>query len=280
MASLKDIQEAMVNVFSQEGHCSEIDAKKNSAEKAELFAGVDKERLALYAKHVGIRRFNLTRSCFGLTLKVIGERKREIVEEYWVAYKSSSFNPVYELEKFPVFVRSKKELLALFPYLGDLAEYEWLRRSVLICPAQIEYGDKIDYWSPGDRKKYSPLLNATGILKKFDYPVHTIASRVAASRWRKYSYERRDVYLLAYQDLRERDQLRILELGELAFELVNLACCKHVCYEDLFLAAARLMPEQSYEDTCADIIALLQDFEDRGVLTGSRAFSEQVNLHG
>ncbi|MBX9720530.1 MAG: hypothetical protein K2X81_03955 [Candidatus Obscuribacterales bacterium] len=270
----------MVNVFGREGYCSKIDAEDKSIEPAELFAGVDKERLALYAKHVGIRRFSLTKSCYSLTLKVIGQRKREIVEEYWIAHRSSSFNPVYELEKFPAFIREQKDLLDLYPYLADLAEYEWLRRSALICPAQIENGDKINYCSKDNRKKYSPLLNATLVLKRFDYPVHTIASRVAASRWRKYSYEKNEVYLLAFQDLFERDQLRVMELGELAWELVNLACCKHICYEELLGAAAQLMPEQSYEETSTDIIGLLQDFELRGILTGSRAFSERVKSHG
>lgn len=100
------------------------------------------------------------------------------------------------------------------PYLADLAAYEWMRRKVHISAEPLAAGRRF-----GGEIRLA--VNSSLMLERFDYPVHTIAKRVAAGRWRKHSYEMDSHFLAVYQDPPDRCNLRLQELGALAFDFLQ-----------------------------------------------------------
>lgn len=273
MDNLKAVQEALVKIL---GNCHEFKRFEQSDEMdsldKEILGKLDPSGVKSYADDVSLRRIQAVGQCYRLTCKMLGKDRDTFVDNYWIHNPSSYHNPIHELASFPIFLRAANAQRT-YPYLIDLAEYEWLRKRVLLIATEIVRCDSIDLSLASNRKTQQPVLNPTLAIQHFNYPVHKIASRVAAGRWKKYSYEAQDFYLVAFQNLRQRDELRIIELGEFSFVLLRYAIETKCSYESMLQYAIGLAPEQSVEDTTADVIELLIQFDELDIILGSRKIS-------
>ena len=204
MASLYDIQKAFVDLLND----TDLEADASAGQGLQL----DRRRLQVYCSDIAVRRENLLKSVFPLTMKVLSEHPHEDLQAYWSAYRSTFPNPIFELETFVDFICRQEQLLSAQPYLGQLAAYEWLRRSVHIFSASLVGGSL----KPG-----TMVVNQSCRLRCFDFPVHTIAKRVASGRWRRYSYGVDKHFLAVYQDPQDRRNLRVQDLGRLTYELLQ-----------------------------------------------------------
>ncbi|MBX9689325.1 MAG: hypothetical protein K2X27_21630 [Candidatus Obscuribacterales bacterium] len=270
MTSLKEIQEAMVGIWgSRKGFEDYAKSGQIPGLGNEFESQLDPNRVKLYFEDVSTRRAQVTRNCYSLTLRVIGKNKTGLVEKYWEKYKSSSSNPIFELANFPKFLRDECEELKDFPYLADLAEYEWMRRELQLDSSILECGSFIDLKSSSKRQLHKPVANATIKLRRFGYPVHQIASRTAAGRWRKHRYEAGDFYLAVYQDPKDRTETRIQGLGQLAYKLLEVMISGRSSYEELIQYAVEELPDDKLSRTRNSVIEMLRQFNNCGILLGS-----------
>lgn len=210
MASLYDIQKAFVDLLN------DTDLEADAAGRPVL--QLDRRRVQVYFSDIAYRRENLLKSVFPLTMKVLADHQPEIVQAYWSAYRSTVHNPIFELESFVEFISGQKQLLSAQPYLGQLAAYEWLRRSVHIFSADLA-GAALKPGGPP--KPGAMVVNQSCRLRCFDYPVHTIAKRVASGRWRRHSYGVDKHFMAVYQDPQDRCNLRVQDLGRLTYDLLQ-----------------------------------------------------------
>ncbi len=268
--SLQEVQELMMRLWS---NAKDFETFKSTGElpgvPKEFLAGLDPERVAMYHRDVMSRRMRFTKGAYTLTLRVIGADKDKIVNQYWDEYASSHFNPFESRDTFPIFLRTKTELMEKYKYLANLAEYEWLRYIVIGSGADMEVGQELDVDSAETRKQYYPVVNSTILLKKFDYPVDKVAKRVAGGRWRHYKYKVKDYFLAVYQDPDDREEIRVQELGEVSFKLLESAL-KKKSFEQLVAEAVELIAEQSAEETTDDVIYMFQQFARCGIFLGQK----------
>lgn len=276
MSNLKDTQEALIKILSSRKNFEAFQQKGGML--GQTLGSICPDRAKQYFNDIASRRLYLTQNCYALTLRVLGKAKKDLVEKYWSNHGSSIFNPVFELADFPEFLRDEFQETNSIPYLIDLAHYEWLRRSVMINPSAIEKGQQIDLDSLEQRRLNRPFLNSTLLLREFNYPVHTIANRVAAGRWKKHSYAARKFYLAAYQDPEQRSAICVRELGEFAFCLLSNAREKSWSYDQLLQGALELAVEESTEEIIDSAIEMLQQFEQCGIFRGSRQCKNSPHL--
>ncbi len=268
--SLKEVQDLMMRLWS---NSNDLETFKSTGElpgvPKEFLEGLDPERVAVYHQDIVARRMRFTKGPYALTLRVIGNDKGKIVNQYWDEYASSHFDPFEGRDTFPAFLRTQNELMEKYPYLADLAEYEWIRFSVIGSGAELEVGQPLDLESVESYKQYYPVVNSTILLKKFDYPADKVAKRVAGGRWRHYKYKVKDFYLVVYQDPEDREEIRVQELGEVAYKLLESAQ-KQKSFEQLVQEAIELIPEQTAQETTADVIYMFQQFARVGIFMGQK----------
>lgn len=192
--SLQEVQDLMIRLWS---NTKDFETFKVTGElpgvPKELLAGLDAERVGMYHRDVMSRRMRFTRAGYALTLRVLEDNKTKVVDQYWQEYGSSHFCPFESRGTFPDFLRSQTELMSKFPYLADLAAYEWFRRTASENGDEFERGQGIDLSSEEKRKQFSPIMNPSVIAQKFDYPVDRIAKRTAGGRWRHHPLQSRRI---------------------------------------------------------------------------------------
>lgn len=281
-ASLLDIQSILVRL------CTDPEALETFVAKGalpgvskDLLKGIDAEQVKTYHRGVWGKRELFARATFPLMRRLLGSSWSPLHQKYWAGQPASSPNPYEALAGLPDFVRTlNDETTTKFPFLADLAQYEYLRHRAVAAPIAIERGNRADLRSPGNRKKFGPAINQTIELSVFDYPVHTIARHIASKgkKVKGNDYDKCDLQLAIYRDP-DTDEVRIQELGGVVSELLVLAKEKWVSYENLIEKAAALISDETPEEIANQVVDLMEELETAGVILGSSIFTESTGAH-
>lgn len=279
MATLKELQEALVKLWGDPDELERCKLGDHGSDlQRELIYVINPSRMRLYQDDVAARRMSLMDESYGLTMRILGKDAKRLVTKFWVKNPSSFHNPVHEMKAFPEFLRSENVAADTVPYLVDLAAYEWLWRSVLMNSTDLEEGKSVDINDPVIRRSYRPVVNSTLEIRHFDYPVHTIANRVAGHRWKKSSYEIEDAFMVGFQNPDNREEFRPLELGEWTFNIIELAMQKKCSYDELIQESIKLLnddTDDSEGEITAEIIDLFIQLEELGIFMGSRKLARE-----
>ena len=147
--------------------------------------GVDDQRLALYEELM----FNTVRetleSIYPYThqcdtqdedheLALDRAAWPELVESYRRAYPNPSHRLMGAVENFPRFLAEQAEWMARYPFLSELALYEWLEMVVLNVPAEqpvmtVTVSQALPALLAFDQA--APVWNAARVLQQFEYPI-------------------------------------------------------------------------------------------------------------
>lgn len=272
LADLRTVQEAMVRIWSDKQYFEGLAKEQRQPSEPEnsIINSLDPKRFKLYQEDVLVRRMYLINQCFKLTWKALANEGEALVNNYWNQHPSTNFNAINELEFFPDFLQNSNAIKN-YPYLVDLAKYEWLRRKAQIEGAAMERSASTDLSSKNDLQIMEPILNPSLVLGRFKFPVHKIAGRIAANRWKKYTYERDDHFIAIYQSLNDRKKLRVIELDEFSFMLLDFAKSNQSTYEELIQYACSLLPGEEAAATATDLLEMCFQFEQVDMILGSRS---------
>lgn len=262
LADLHDIQKAFVELLSDSGKLVPEGSGTEGALLADLTMQLDPRRLQVYTNDLAARRLRLARSVYPLTMKLLAHDEKQIVREFWSGRKSTHYNPICELEVFPQFLAKHSTLSDELPFLEDLAGYEWLRRRVHTNSEAIRSSLS---------GKESIGINSSLVLRRFTYPVHSIAKKVASGSKGGPAFEAAEQYLAVYQDPADRRNLRVQELGRLTFALLERFTQGKLSGGDLIQESIDWLHRESaqpqtMEEARTSIQCLFQDLTGCGIL--------------
>ncbi|MDX1920836.1 MAG: hypothetical protein SFU25_08915 [Candidatus Caenarcaniphilales bacterium] len=176
-------------------------------------------------------------SIYPHTFKFFLDKSIQISEHYRRVFPNKTFQMVYAVEKFPEYLAKHSsgrvgEIINKYPFLIDLATYEWLEVKVQNAP-EIVYSDGFHKVPPMLAEAFplvKPFWNPTLITFKSDFPVSLIINNLTEvndiqdldfeiTQQTKKSHE------LIYRDT-ENFKVKFLSTTNFVFNLLNLSLAK------------------------------------------------------
>jgi hypothetical protein len=115
-------------------------------------------------------------SIFPFTQKVLGDRWEAVSSDYFWKHPNPSYKLMLAGEAFPDYLETQDHLMAEYPFLAELALYEWVEAE-LLSAANPQYPDGLLTEVPETAEALetmTPVLNESSILLQFSYPIPAI----------------------------------------------------------------------------------------------------------
>jgi hypothetical protein len=149
--------------------------------------GLEGSRLGLYQELMFNTVLETLESIFPFTQQLISQNGagnqtwNDLVEVYRRTHPNTSHKLLGAVERFPQFLAEQALWMRRFPFLSELALYEWLEMTVLnrhippaepSLPAALPSLDSLDV--------YRPVWNEARILQHFEFPIPEVITALQA----------------------------------------------------------------------------------------------------
>lgn len=230
---------------------------------------LDPKGAELYGRLINFGHYDLLCSIFPYCHKVLGKSWDEVAEEYFLEYPSDHYNLNRICRHFSQFFANHAELLEKYPYLAELADYEWLELERAEDPALIERADDVSIDSLERIGSYSPVVNPTLVLRKYEFPILEMASHFENAKRIKRKFEKQNCNIIMYRDP-AGNRVRIMELGKVASALVLQGQAAGSTYQDLLRSALELNPQGDPQALIVQFLELVEELQADNIFVGSR----------
>jgi len=245
--------------------------------------GIEGKRIALYEELLFNTVLDTFQSIYPYTYRLLsreGEREADwvaLAEQYRRAYPNQSYKLMGAVCAFPEFLAEQDGLISKYPFLPDLALYEWLEMVVLNLPdasQAIHLPGAVPV--PENWADYAPAWNPATQLRQLDYHVPEILelfNQEAAGRELLDSgdIQKKPVDILIYRDPNTMEA-RFFCLNGLTARLLQLSSEANVSYEAAIAQLQQDLP--ALRDIPTDVMiqqsgGLFQMCLQNGMLLGS-----------
>jgi hypothetical protein len=203
----------------------------NSAEerKDNLPAQFDARGIELYSSLIEIGRIDLITSIFPIINKLLGKNFKAIALDYFASMPPKHFNLNRAAENFPLYIQKHcPDLIARYPFLAELADYEWIELAVLESPADSGAwpNQKVPSKLSVDAAQFAaltPIVNGAFIARRYNFEIPKIVLMIKegdklSSKLLKPA--KHFLGVVVYRDPVSLDA-RFLEVGEVALKLLQ-----------------------------------------------------------
>jgi Putative DNA-binding domain len=138
------------------------------------FKAQDMENLKQYRYMVVATVEETLKAVFPYCFKLLKESWKRLAESYSLAHPSDTYRLLYTVEAFPEFLKEQKLPLSKYPFLPDLALYEWIEAALLGACNPV-YPTNLLAEIPAARaglETLAPTLNAVSDCLFLQYPIH------------------------------------------------------------------------------------------------------------
>jgi len=266
--SLRQIQK---EVFSILGLSSSSRKASSSKGKSEFARGS-----RLYRDLVSFGNLETMSSIFPVCRKLLGEKRFSLtVEDYVRRNPPEHFRLNRIGQRFPDYLRRLSEVSVAFPFIAELADYEWLE---LMLMEDAREGFRTGDFPPRDSDQWeclAPVLNPVLEIRRYDYRIPDLAKEIDREG-APVSTGIRPTAVVVFREP-ESQRIRFLELAAVPLALL-CQLRRHRCsYLELLERLECMFVEISADEFVANIAHLLKFFYMEGVLLGSESF-EEVHL--
>lgn len=273
-SSLRDLEKTLTSLWMDSEYRNRVfSGVENTGLKSEGDTGLDKRGAGLYARLINIGHVDVMSSIYPYCSRVLGRQWETVVRDYIKLYPPQHYRLNKTASRFPEYVAGVPSLIKKFPFLSELADYEWVEMDLLEDRRKIERTSRIELAQPDDFVKSSPIMNPVHVLRSYTYPVAHIAELVDADQGFRKKFKPEESYSLIYRHP-ESHRCRFLELDEKTFKILETAASPGKTYADLLKVAVELTPHQDPHATVTEILELIERFHNEFVFVGSKAISE------
>lgn len=143
-------------------------------------------------------------SIFPFIYQLLGDGKDAVVRAYFYACPNASYKLMAVGEVFPLFISQQAQWLKQYPFLAELAQYEWVEAELLSAPNPV-FSDSFSQIIPTTSAmlaQYSPVLNDVSRLLQFTYPVPAIveALKAGAESEALLQFAQKPTFVFAYRN--------------------------------------------------------------------------------
>jgi hypothetical protein len=233
----------------------------------EVLKQVDRKGVELYANLMAYGHHDVMENVYPFCARLLGAKWHAVVEDYLLKFPPDhhNFNRLCSRlsQHFTIYGGS---LLEKYPFLAELADYEWIELEKMEEDVDIPEHQHEPLESPDQIAKLGPVVNPTVSVRDYRYNILSIASTIEAGR--KLGKVKPERSLVAAYRHPQFHSGKFAEIGEAAAKIVEIA--KQPCtYLSLLPVVVSLTPGLAPEESVAEFLNLVEDLQELGIFVGS-----------
>jgi hypothetical protein len=210
-------------------------------------------------------------SIYPLSAKVLKHKWEPIVTSYFLRHPAQHYHLNEAGRRFKEYLlEDQAQHVKAYPFLPELADYEWIEMEVLEKNIVAQKKPNLVLSKPEQFMQYSPILNPVLILRKYNYPISKIASRLENDITLRGVTRAAASYLACYRDP-ETNRATFLDLSELPFEIVQALIDAPHSYAELIKLTVSRLPNANPQDSVAQFLEINETFQTLNLFIGSSA---------
>lgn len=274
-SSLRDIEKTMRALwmnrnarqeFLQSGVVSGIADLKDPASAQALATDIDRRGVELYATLLQYGHQDVMQSIYPFCARVIGNKWEDVVCDYLETYPPEHYNLNRTASRFPQYLSNSK-WTARYPFIVELADYEWLEMELLEQNTKVAVTSSISFTKPEEFETHAPLINPVLAIRKYAYPIPTLAERLQATHTKRKTVPQVRTHVVVYRH--PEHYCKFLEIGETTSKVLEAAREKKQSYSDLISIAVSASQERDPQKTVLDFITMTEKLHELFVFVGS-----------
>lgn len=236
---------------------------------------VNQGGIELYGQLISIGRRELLASIYPYIKLLLGKKFDVLVQDFLLGQKVSHYNFNQAAQGLSQFLEEHRELYCKrFPFLAELALYEWLELEVLesdhyhhhhsspIFPVNFSQA-----LSAQDFSLMSPVLNPNLHLCAFEYPISEIVAGLERQEKLPRRFKKQASYLAIYRDIEELNA-RYLDLSAHTYKLLEkLKENPQTTFGELIQLAFSLASDNC--EIVEEFLTLIEELQEKQLILGA-----------
>ncbi len=203
--SLHDIEKTLTALWIDRVKRDEFLAGDSSWLDPKIDKEIDRAGVELYAELLNYGHHGVMSSIYPLCEKLLGKVWQGAVELYLEECPPNHYNLNRMAKRFPEFVMEHlPEQIERFPFLGELADYEWVEMELLEYNEDTPRSDLASLQSPSEFAQYAPIVNPASIIRHYQFPIIEIASKIENSKRKPAKVRARKSYVVTYRESEDK----------------------------------------------------------------------------
>lgn len=274
-ASLKEIEESLYVLLTRsvvrQKFLSGNTIEQIDRVHRQVASLIDQRGVALYACLIRHGQKDLINSIYPGCAKVIGKGFENLIYRYMETCPPEHYNFNQAAAAFSDFLNSDSKcqpLIKKYPFLPELADYEWVELEVLEHPARDECGEKIELDQLDKFQDFAPIVNRTLVMRNYQYPIDKIVDWLKDDIKLPSKVKKNPVCLAVYRTP-SRSGPRFLALAQASASIVEAARTAKTSFGDLLKIAVGEDPTIDPQSTVLAFLALVEKLESLELFVGS-----------
>jgi len=269
-SSLRDIEKTMTRLWMNREARQNFLSGDNQNIPDGIAGEIDKLGVELYAGLLNFGHHDVMRSIYPLCAKLLGKNWDKIVDDYLSTHPPDHFNLNRTAKRFPIFAQSNlSQYKAKFPYLAELADYEWIEMEILEIEAGAPKSDLENLERPEHFTDYRPIVNPAMIMRHYQYPIIAIAERIEASKHKPTKVKPGESDVVVFRSP-ETHGCRFLSVGPVAAKIIETARADRGSYADLISLAVSLNSNDNPTKVVSDFLELVGSLQANNLFLGNK----------
>ncbi|HEY9783774.1 MAG TPA: putative DNA-binding domain-containing protein [Candidatus Obscuribacterales bacterium] len=266
--SLRELEKNLTSLWMDSSYRNELlweNARRPDAEK------IDERGARLYAELLQIGHLDVMSSIFPYCSAILGRKWEAVVKDYIQRCPPIHYRLNRTASRFPEYLsRYAPELTKKYPFIVELADYEWVEMEILEDERQIVVGERAGLSTPEDFMVHAPVVNPVLSLRTYVYPIPTIADLVEEGRGFRRKFKASESHVIIYRDpLSHRS--RFLEINAATSQIMKQAQSGTATYSDLIKTAVNLAEGVNPQLTVTEFLDLVDRLHETSVFIGSKS---------
>jgi len=213
--------ETEVSSACASGSVASADARDSADD--DFVAQIDAAGVRLYSSLIEIGRMDLMSSIYPVMEELLGKQFKPLVFDYFESMPPVHYNLNQSASRFPQYVQGLEKLMGRYPFLAELADYEWIELAVLEDPAadnQYEYSKSGMEVDPSIFAGLTPVLNSVFIGRRYSFAIPKLVQEIKAGKKLPRRFKQEPTCAVVYRDPCTLDA-RFLEVGEVSLGMLE-----------------------------------------------------------
>ncbi len=265
--SLHEVEQTLSTLWLREAVRKSF-SRGDSGISPQIAKDIDKSGVELYATLIDYGQQDLMASVYPYCAKILKTKWEPTVREYFLTYPANHFNLNRAAQRFPIYLKNEgKQFLRKYPFLAELAEYEWLELELLEVDKEVTPQPILVLSKPEQFIHFAPLLNPALLLRQYQYPISEIIEKI--DKKKSISSIAPHTSRVAIYRHPVTNHCKYLDVGEIAFEVIQASSDVPHSYADLISLAVTRAGNPDPQKTVVEFLDLVEKLQELQVFIGS-----------
>lgn len=270
-ASLREIEQLLCQLWMRRDVREDfLDGRSQCLES--LRHEIDVDGVELYAGLINHGQHELMLSIYPHSARLLGASWESIVDDYFETCPPNHYNLNRAASRFPQFLQGHEKGLKRFPFIAELADFEWIELELLEIDTPLPSSEIDALRSPDQFQTYGPIVNPALIVREYSYPIMKIVEQLESGKRLSRKVKATESFIAVCRDTLS-SKCRFLEVGRMACDLVRLAI-KKCTYSALISHLIATSPHKDPETTISEFLEFLEEMTDKHVFIGHQTVSD------